>query len=112
MATAGLAISKMNAQKNKSTNDFQLKNNINHSVCQWCFDSYPLEEFLAILNNLQVKAIDLIGPDNWPLLKKYNIECAMCNGAEISLTEGWNDPKYHEELIKNYTAIIPKVAET
>ena len=35
----------------------------------------------------------------------------MCNGAEISLTEGWNDPQYHEQLIKNYTEIIPQAAE-
>tara|TARA_R110002050_G_scaffold267266_2_gene408877 strand:+ start:25180 stop:25833 length:654 start_codon:yes stop_codon:yes gene_type:complete len=52
-----------------------------------------------------------MGPNEWPLLKKYNIQSAMCNGAEISLTEGWNDPHYHEVLIKNYTEIIPKVAE-
>ena len=58
-----------------------------------------------------VKAIDLIGPENFDLLKKYDIECSMCNGAEISLTEGWNDPKYHEELIKKYTEVIPKVAD-
>ena len=34
----------------------------------------------------------------------------MCNGAEISLTEGWNDHQYHETLIRNYTEIIPQVA--
>lgn len=88
-----------------------LKNNINHSVCQWCYGHLPLEEFLKTLNELGVTAIDLIGPENWPLLKKYNIHCSMCNGAEISLTEGWNNPKFHETLIKNYTEIIPKVAE-
>jgi len=35
----------------------------------------------------------------------------MCWGAEISLTEGWNDPKHHETLIKNYLEMIPKVAK-
>jgi len=35
----------------------------------------------------------------------------MCNGAEIGLDKGWNNPKYHEQLIKNYTEMIPKVAE-
>lgn len=89
---------------------FILKNNINHSVCQWCFNDIPLEDFLKTLNELGVKAIDLMGPKDWPLLKKYNIECSMCNGAEISLTEGWNNPKYHNQLIKNYTEMIPKVA--
>ncbi|NKI31867.1 hydroxypyruvate isomerase family protein [Croceivirga thetidis] len=111
MASAGVMATNAQSQPYKPMGDFVLKGNINHSVCQWCFDTYPLEEFLAILNDLGVKAIDLIGPDDWPLLKKYNIECSMCNGAEISLTEGWNDPKYHDELIKNYTDIIPKVAE-
>jgi hydroxypyruvate isomerase len=33
----------------------------------------------------------------------------MCNGAEISLVDGWNNPKNHEELLKRYTAMIPKV---
>lgn len=89
----------------------ELKGNINHSVCQWCYGSIPLEDFLKELNQLGIKAIDLIGPKDWPLLKKYAIHCSMCNGAEISLTEGWNDPKYHETLIKNYTEMIPLVAE-
>ncbi|MEX0273765.1 MAG: hydroxypyruvate isomerase family protein [Flavobacteriaceae bacterium] len=92
-------------------NNGQLRNNINHSVCHWCFTGIPLEEFLQHLNTLGIKAVDLMGPKEWPLLKKYDIHCSMCNGAEISLTEGWNDPKYHETLIANYTDIIPKVAD-
>jgi hydroxypyruvate isomerase len=91
--------------------EFNLKNNINHSVCQWCFNDIPLEDFLETLNTLGVKAIDLIGPEDWSLLKKHGIHCSMCNGAELSLTEGWNNPKYHKKLIKNYTEIIPKVAD-
>jgi len=109
--SAALAAQPLTAQNTMAKNDFKLKNNINHSVCQWCFGSYPLEEFLSILNDLGITAIDLIGPKDWPTLKKYGIHCSMCNGAEISLTEGWNDPKYHDVLIKNYTDIIPKVAD-
>ncbi len=109
LAAAGLASTTAISQKKKK--DFQLKNNIGHSVCQWCFNSYPLEEFLTILKDLGIKAIDLIGPDDFDLLNKYDIFCSMCNGAEISLTEGFNDPKYHEQLIKNYTEVIPKVAD-
>jgi len=100
-----------NALDTTQNKEFKLKNNINHSVCHWCFKSIPLEDFLKNLNTLGIKAIDLMGPKEWPLLKKYDIHCAMCNGAEISLTEGWNNPKYHETLIKNYTEMIPLVAE-
>jgi hydroxypyruvate isomerase len=35
----------------------------------------------------------------------------MCNGAEISLTEGWNDSQFHPTLIKNYTKHINLVAD-
>lgn len=84
---------------------------INHSVCHWCFEDIPLEEFLITLRRLGIGAIDLVGPKDWPLLKKHNIHCSMCNGAELSLVEGWNNPKYHPQLIENYEAMIPLVAE-
>jgi hydroxypyruvate isomerase len=90
---------------------FVLKNNINHSVCRWCFSDIPLEEFLQILNKLGIKNLDLVGPKDWPLLQKYGINVSMCNGAEINLIDGWNEPKNHEILIKNYTEMIPKVAK-
>jgi hydroxypyruvate isomerase len=35
----------------------------------------------------------------------------MCNGAEINLTDGWNDPAFHPQLIENYTKMIPLVAK-
>lgn len=110
-STSVLTLQTVNAMKFPKNEKSKLRNNINHSVCYWCYGSIPLEEFLKSLNELGIKAIDLIGPKDWPLLKKYNIQSSMCNGAEISLTEGWNDPKYHETLIKNYTDMIPRVAE-
>ena len=93
-----------------SSSDTPRKNNINHSVCKWCFEDIPLTEFLPIIKEMGIHAIDLVGPNDWPLLKEFDIHCSMCNGAEISLTEGWNDPQYHATLIQNYTDIIPKVA--
>ncbi len=99
------------AADSSNINTMKLNNNINHSVCQWCYGSFPLEDFLKSLNELGVTSIDLIGPKDYPLLKKYKIHNSMCNGAEISLTEGWNDLNYHEILIKNYKEMIPIVAE-
>jgi hydroxypyruvate isomerase len=58
-----------------------------------------------------IKGIDLVGPKDWPVLKKHGLESTMCNGAEISLTEGWNNKKHHATLIKNYSDMIPLVAK-
>jgi len=87
-----------------------LKSNINHSVCQWTYNHISLEALCLLVKNIGFSAIDLIGPKDWPVLKKYGIDSSMCNGAEIGLTKGWNDTQYHGQLIKNYTDHIDLVA--
>lgn len=88
-----------------------LKGNINHSACRWCYSKIPMEEFLKNLNELGIKAMDLTGPEDWPLMKKYGIHASMCWGAGKGIPDGWNDPKLHEELIADYLRVIPLVAE-
>jgi hydroxypyruvate isomerase len=63
------------------------------------------------VKKLGFSAIDLVGPKDWPTLKKHGVFSSMCNGAEISLTEGWNNKQYHQQLIKNYTEHISLVAD-
>lgn len=89
----------------------KLKYNINHSVCYWCYNTIPFEEFLQELNKLDIRSIDLVGPEEFPLLKKYNIHASMCWGAGKGIEEGWNNPALHEELIADYERVIPLVAE-
>jgi hydroxypyruvate isomerase len=99
------------AQVTKVNPPTKLKHNINHSACYWCYDSIPLEDFLKNLNELDIRAIDLVGPEDWPLLRKYNIHASMCWGAGLGIKKGWNDPTLHDELVADYLQIIPKVAE-
>jgi len=85
--------------------------NIKHSVAQWTYGFLSLEELCQVVNEIGFSAIDLIGPEQWQILKDHNIDCSMCNGAEISLTEGWNRPEYHARLIQNYTSHIGLMAQ-
>lgn len=87
-----------------------LKNNINHSVCRWTYDFLLLEELCVTAKKIGLKAIDLVGPKDWAVLKSHGLDSSMCNGAEISLVKGWNDPQYHDTLIKNYSEHIELVA--
>lgn len=86
-----------------------LKGNINHSACRWCYNSIPLEEFCAAAKKIGLKGIDLVGPKDWPTLKKYGLYSSMCNGAEINLVDGFNDKQFHDTLIKNYSEYIPEM---
>lgn len=97
--------------KKTSTKKLKLKGNINHSVCRWCYGDIPLEQLCAAGKEMGLKAIDLVGPKDWATLKKYDLYSSMCNGAEISLTEGFNEKEYHPTLIKNYTEHINLVAD-
>ena len=94
---------------NKSNNP--LKGNINHSVCQWCYPDLSIEELCILANEIGLVGIDLIGPEGWPMLKKHNLISTMCNGAEISLTEGFNHKEYHDTLVENYLTHIDLVAD-
>ena len=88
-----------------------MKGNINHSVCRWCYGSIPMEEFCAAVSAMGLKAMDLVGPADWPMLQKYGLYSSMCNGAEISIPKGWNDKQYHSTLVKNYSDMIPLVSK-
>lgn len=88
-----------------------LKGNINHSVCRWCYGDIPLEEFCIAVKKMGIQAIDLVGPADWPVLKKHGLFSSMCNGAEINLEDGFNDKRFHSQLIKNYSEMIPLVAK-
>jgi hydroxypyruvate isomerase len=92
--------------------DKKLKGNINHSVCQWTYKDLPLEQLCIEVKKIGLKAIDLIGPKDWPVLQQHGLACSMCYiGGKVSLTEGWNNPAFHDQLIKDYLETIPLVAK-
>ena len=106
VSSAGLYLSP-SVQLNTTTNkkpikQINMKRKINHSVCKWCFSQIPLEEFAMNVKAIGITGIDLIGPKDWNILKKNGLTSSMCNGAEISLTEGWNDKQYHSTLVDSY----------
>ncbi|MGK6350528.1 hydroxypyruvate isomerase family protein [Parapedobacter sp. DT-150] len=87
-----------------------LKGKINHSVCRWCYPSIPLEALCEAAKGMGISAIDLVGPEEWPVLQRYGLHAAMTQGAGKGITEGFNDPTLHDELIASYENLIPKVA--
>jgi hydroxypyruvate isomerase len=108
--SAALAASPLLGLRAGADIGFVPKGNIHHSVCRWCFGDMPLDQLCAAVKEMGLVGIDLVGPKDWDTLKRYNLVSTMCNGAEISLTKGWNNPQYHAQLIKNYTEHIELVA--
>jgi hydroxypyruvate isomerase len=114
LTTASIAVGKTTLGNSSIQDDedmISLKGNINHSVASWTYNFLPLDEMCKMVKKIGFTAIDLLTPKEWPFIQQHGITCSMCYTAgKISLTEGWNDPKNHEWLIKDFTEAIPLVA--
>lgn len=87
-----------------------LKGNINHSVCRWCYGKIPLEDLCAFCKRVGIKSVELLGPNDWPTLKRFGLTCAMVSPG-VSLTKGFNRLEQHGELIARYEEVIPLAAQ-
>lgn len=87
------------------------KDNLNQSICQWCFGNIPLEELCEMAKELGYKSIELLGPKDWPTVQKYGLTCAIAYASDIGLNRGFNDPTLHEELKRQYLENLPKAAD-
>jgi hydroxypyruvate isomerase len=114
-AAAALAVSS-NVQKGlKAADDVaastKLKNNVNHSVCKWCYDKIPLEDFCQSAKTIGLQSVELLKVDDFPTLKKHGLQCAMVSGVPGGITKGLNRKEHHDEIVKWFEEATPTVAE-
>lgn len=96
---------------NKTSYNMNLKGNINHAACRWCYNKIPMDKFLDAAKEIGLKGIDLLGPDEWQLAIDKGLTCSMTTGDKFGITKGFNDPSLHEALYDNYANLIPKAAD-
>jgi hydroxypyruvate isomerase len=90
------------------------KGRINHSVAHWCFAKYwDLEKTCQITRQLGCKSVELVGPNDFPTLKKHGLVCAIApNGMpDPPFVKGFNNPKYHDMVIAKTRESIDACAE-
>jgi len=54
---------------------------IKQSVCRWCFNDMPLDELAANAKRIGLHSVELIGPPDFPTIKKHGLMCAMVSQA-------------------------------
>ena len=90
------------------------KGRINQSIVHWCFAKYwDVEKTCQIAKQLGCKSVELVGPEDWPTLKKHGLTCAIApNGMpDPPFVKGFNNPKYHEQVIATTKKTIDSCAE-
>jgi hydroxypyruvate isomerase len=110
-STAFLGMFKGITAADKALEKYDLRGRVNHSVCRWTFNDFSLEELCQAANEIGITSIELVGPEEWDTLKRYNLDCAMPWGAGLGIERGWNNPELHDELVDSFEEVIPLVAE-
>ena len=82
---------------------------INQSVSKWCYSKIPLEQFCVIVKKMGMNAIDLLGPNDFPTLKKHGLVCSMINTH--NLTKGLNRIENHQACLASIRSAIDAAAE-
>ena len=82
---------------------------INQSVSRWCYGKIPLDDFCVAVKNMGLNAIDLLGPNDFPTLKKHGLVCSMIETH--GLKKGINTKDNHAECISKIRSAIDAAAE-
>jgi hydroxypyruvate isomerase len=82
---------------------------INQAVSRWCYRKFSLDEFCTACKKIGLKGIDLLDPNDFPTLKKYDLICTMINTHGI--TKGINRLENHAECLAKIRSAIDAAAE-
>src|SRR5690625_2326104 len=82
------------------SNPLNLKGNINHSVARWTFHMLSLAELCEVIKGLGVRAIDLVGPNEWHILKREGIDSSLRNAAEMNREDGGGSGRLAKWMIE------------
>ena len=93
-----------------------VKGNIKQSIVFWCFNSagekWDIEKTCQVAKQLGCKSVEIVGPDDWPTLKKHGLTCAIApNGMPgMPFVKGLNNPRYHAEVLATTKKMIDDCA--
>jgi hydroxypyruvate isomerase len=82
---------------------------INQSVSRWCYNKLSLDDLCTAAKKMGMTAIDLLGPNDFPTLKKHGLICSMV--STHGLTKGLNRKENHEECLARIRSAIDAAAE-
>jgi hypothetical protein len=86
------------------------KGRLKQSVCRWCYQRIPLEEFCRGVAAIGLTAIDLLQPEEWEVAAKYGLICStgFPGKGGGSIPDGLNNRMLHDTIVKTFETALPK----
>src|SRR5947209_5722038 len=75
----------------------KVKGRIKQSLCRWCYSRVPLEKLAGEAARIGFKSIELIGPDEFKVVKRFGLTCAMFRCA-TGIENGLNRKENHARI--------------
>jgi sugar phosphate isomerase/epimerase len=97
--------------------DSPLKGRIKQSIVFWCFNTagekWDIDTTCRVAKELGCPSVEIVGPEHWGVLKKHGLTCAIApNGMPgAPFVKGFNNPRYHEELLVSMRKMIDACAD-
>src|ERR1700730_7241781 len=93
------------------------KGSIKQSIVFWCFNAagekWDVEKTCQVAKALGCVSVEIVEPQHWDVLKKHGLVCAIApNGMPgWPFMKGFNNAKYHEEVVASTKKMIDACAE-
>jgi hydroxypyruvate isomerase len=86
---------------------------LKQSVSRWPYSSIPLPEFAKACAAMGLKAIDLLQPPDWDIVRQYGLVSSMGYPTDRRdfLSNGFNNPASHAMLLRELEQAIPLAAK-
>ena len=97
VAMAGAAGLAQRVQAADAAKESKLKNRINHSVCKWCYNDIPLDDFCHFQGRaMGLQSVELLEVKDFPTLKAHDLVCAMVSSITGGISSGLNRVENHD----------------
>ena len=89
------------------------KGRLKQSVCRWCYQRIPLDDFCKSVAGLGLKAMDLLQPEEWEVAAKYGLICSTGYPGKGggTIPDGLNNKALHDEIVKTFETVLPKAKQ-
>ena len=111
-AFSGVAIASVSSPSwSEQTTPTPRKGRIKQSVSRWCYKDIPLDKLCAYSAQIGCKAIDLLGPEDYEVPRRYGLICAMGYGGGSDIPNALNRVENHAKIEEGLRKNIPLAAK-
>lgn len=89
----------------------QRRGRIKQSVSRWCYEKIPLDDLCAYAAKIGLKAVDLLGPEEYEVPGRHGLVCSMAYAGGGEIPTALNRVENHARIEEGFRKNIPLAAK-